>query len=176
MQKPKFDTKKEIQTIIRVNHAGEYGAKRIYQGQLDATKYKNEEIIHMYEQEIVHLKYFESELSKKHIRPTILSPFWHIFGYMLGYIPAKLSIKKAMVCTDAVEEVIDNHYQGQLDILNKIDSEKELAQKIKKFQEEENQHRDIAGDYINSVGLGDIVLKKITKIFCTIAINLSKRF
>ena len=118
MKKSKFSflakgSKKDlIASMIRVNHAGEYGAKRIYQGQMKVLKNnkKFETIKTMYEQELIHLKYFQEEVAKRNIRPTVLMPAWHILGFALGAITASLGEKAAMACTVAVEEVIEDHY------------------------------------------------------------------
>ena len=132
-------TSSNIKHIIRVNHAGEYGAKRIYQGQLAALKDDPETctlIEHMAEQEDVHLKYFEDEIVKRQIRPTAFHPVWHLGGYAMGYITGKMGKRAAMACTVAVEEVIANHYQSQIDALEGDSSEKSLRTKIAQFKAE----------------------------------------
>lgn len=129
--------------MVRVDHAGEFGAKRIYQGQISVMgkgRHGNT-LRHMAEQEMVHLRYFEEQLVERNVRPTLLQPFWHLAGYAVGAGTALLSERAAMACTVAVEEVIDQHYQEQLDELG--EAEPELAGAIKRFQAEEVEHRDI---------------------------------
>jgi len=138
---------KKIAEIIRVDHAGEYGAKQIYGGQIAVFKRKNDPetlklLEHMKEQEDVHFDYFDKKIIANQIRPTLMQPLWKIAGFALGAGTALLGKKAAMTCTVAVEEVIDEHYQEQLAILDKK-KDGELIEKIKKFQAEELEHRDI---------------------------------
>lgn len=132
-----------LEQVIRVDHAGEYGAKRIYEGQMAVLKnspvYKT--IKHMAKQEEEHLEYFQKEIIKRQVRPTALMPFWHVAGFAMGAITAMMGEKAAMACTVAVEEVIDSHYQEQLKELG--DGEEKLKKKIEKFRAEELEHRDI---------------------------------
>ncbi len=178
MQKPVFKKEKLIEEIIRVDHAGEYGAKRIYAGQLEKISSKDDKakIQLMYEQELVHLKYFENIVHSRKIRPTILMPFWHVFGYALGALTARLGTKSAMLCTEAVEDVIDSHYEEQKLQLEEMGTEGELFQSIKKFQQEEVEHKEIASSYTSNLMLGDRLLLNSTKIICRLAIFISKRF
>lgn len=168
---------KVIASMIRVNHAGEYGAKRIYQGQMKALQKSNkfDTIKEMYKQELIHLQYFENEITRRNIRPTIMMPVWHIFGYTAGAISGLLGEKAAMACTVAVEEVIEQHYEKQIKELNKYKEEKELKNSIKKFKEEEEDHKEIG---IENNALDTFcyntfssVIKKVTKC----AIWISKR-
>jgi ubiquinone biosynthesis monooxygenase Coq7 len=144
--------KNKISEIIRVNHAGEYGAKRIYSGQIAASKNsKNNKLTdilhHMKQQEEEHFEYFDQKITKYRIRPTLMQPVWNIAGFAMGYITAKMGEKTAMTCTVAVEEVIDQHYEEQLKYLKKDpQNNKELIDKIEQFQKEELEHRDIALD------------------------------
>lgn len=149
---------KKIEEIIRVDHAGEFGAKVIYAGQILALKLKKDRetlklVEHMKEQEDVHFDYFDSEIRKQKIRPTLMQPIWKVGGFALGFLTAFADKKAAMTCTTAVEEVIDEHYREQLATLEKeekfLSEEKKvelknLKQKIEKFREEELEHRDIA--------------------------------
>jgi len=140
-----ISNQKKIHEIIRVNHAGEFGAKVIYAGQMAALKlkkdYKTLKIVeHMKEQEDVHFDYFDAEIRKKKIRPTVMQPVWRIGGFALGFFTALLDKRAAMACTTAVEEVIDEHYKSQL---NTLEKEEELKTKIEKFCSEELEHRDI---------------------------------
>ena len=163
-----------LASIIRVNHAGEFGARRIYQGQLDHTKeQKSKDLIkHMKQQEEVHLEYFATELTKRKIRPTALMPIWNIYGYWLGAITARMGSKTAMACTEAVEEVINDHYLEQLSKLD--DSEGELKEKIEKFRQEELEHLDIAQLHDCTNAKGYKLLTGLIKASCKFAIKASK--
>jgi ubiquinone biosynthesis monooxygenase Coq7 len=136
---------KSLQEIIRVNHAGEFGAKVIYAGQIAALKLKKDHqtlelVEEMKKQEDVHFEYFDEQLKKQKIRPTIMQPIWRVGGFALGFLTALADKRAAMACTTAVEEVIDEHYQSQL---NSLKEEKDLKEKIEKFRAEELEHRDI---------------------------------
>jgi len=136
---------KDLQEIIRVNHAGEFGAKVIYAGQIAALKLKKDHqtlalVEEMKRQEDVHFDYFDEQLKKQKIRPTIMQPIWRVGGFALGFLTALADKRAAMACTTAVEEVIDEHYQSQL---NSLKEEKDLKEKIEKFRAEELEHRDI---------------------------------
>ena len=135
----------ELDEIIRVNQAGEYGARRIYEGQLDALKNEEDKaiILHMYEQEQKHLDYFDKEIAERRIRPTLMQPLWKTVGYIMGLISAKLGNEAAMACTAAVEEVIDQHYAEQIDRLSEIGDHEELVKALKSFRAEEVEHKDI---------------------------------
>ena len=137
--------KAELARMIRVNQAGEYGAKRIYRGQLDMLSgtEKKEIIEHMAEQEQVHLDYFDAAIAHHHSRPSFLSPAWHVAGYALGALPSLLGSSSAMAVTVAVEETIDAHYDAQAERLEERGDYSEILQKIRVFQAEEEEHRDI---------------------------------
>ena len=177
MQKPLFKLERKIDEILRVNHAGEYGAKMIYQGQLSSIKNKkdHEEIKHMYKQELLHLKYFEKALLKRNNRPSIYMPLWHLGGYLLGKISAKMGVKQAMVCTDAVEEVINKHYEKQKIFLIDHPTEKPLFEAIHQFQFEEQSHQNIAQKHIDTLSLKDRILYNVISKICKIAIFASKK-
>lgn len=166
---------KYIEQVIRVNHAGEYGAKRIYEGQLavikDPDSYKT--IAHMAKQEEAHLSYFEEQLKKRRIRPTALMPFWHVAGFILGAGTALLGKKTAMTCTEAVEEVIDKHYQKQLSNLS--DDDEDLKTKIEHFRQEELEHHHTAIENKSQESLGYSFISQGIKAGCKIAIWLAKR-
>lgn len=130
-----------IKEIIRVNQAGEFGAKRIYEGQLKALK-KSDKIRHMLDQELEHLNKFNEIMVERRVRPTILNPIWSIGGFALGFLTAKMGEKAAMACTVAVEDVIDEHYKNQIDELG--DNETELKNTISKFRDEEIEHKNTA--------------------------------
>lgn len=132
-----------IDRMIRVDQAGEYGAKRIYEGQLAVLRDSpNRELIeHMADQEREHLATFDRLVTERGVRPTALNPLWHIAGFALGAGTALLGDKAAMACTVAVEEVIEEHYADQAAALG--DDEPELKATIQKFRDEELEHRDI---------------------------------
>ncbi|MYE59512.1 MAG: demethoxyubiquinone hydroxylase family protein [Alphaproteobacteria bacterium] len=136
--------KARIEAMVRVNHAGEYGARRIYEGQLAVLGRgpAGPVLRHMARQEARHLAYFEAEIAARRVRPTALQPFWHLAGFALGAATAALGERAAMACTVAVEEAIDEHYAGQLDELE--GREPELAAAIGEFRAEELEHRDTA--------------------------------
>ncbi|MBK67538.1 MAG: demethoxyubiquinone hydroxylase family protein [Rickettsiales bacterium] len=164
-----------IEKTIRVNHAGEYGAQQIYRGQI-AVLGKTEVgplLQHMAEQEEEHLDYFDKELTKRRIRPTALHPIWTVAGYALGAGTALLGKEAAMACTEAVEEVIIDHYQDQLDRLP--DEEKDLKKAIQKFKDEEDEHRQIGVDHDAHLSPAYKLLTKAIKTGSKIAIKLSER-
>ena len=136
--------KARIEAMVRVNHAGEYGAKRIYEGQLALLGRGplGPELRNMARQEARHLAFFEVELATRRVRPTALQPFWHLAGFALGAATAALGDRAAMACTVAVEEAIDEHYASQLSELE--GEEPELAAAIEEFRAEELEHRDTA--------------------------------
>lgn len=131
-----------VDRVIRVDHAGEYGAKRIYEGQLAVLGEKAEGpvIRHMLEQELKHLDAFEKLMVERRARPSLLFPIWHVAGFALGAATALMGPKAAMACTVAVEEVIDEHYRQQMNELGA--SEPGLSEKIEHFRAEEAEHRD----------------------------------
>ena len=166
-----------IERMIRVNHAGEYGAKRIYQGQLDVLKNTEaaELIEHMAEQEEVHLSAFEDLMTERRVRPSVLFPLWHAAGYALGAVTALMGEKAAMACTVAVESVIAEHYQNQLDQLDHFDDEKELQGMIQKFREEEMEHHDIGIEHHAEEATAYPLLSSAIKTGSRIAIWLAER-
>jgi ubiquinone biosynthesis monooxygenase Coq7 len=180
MPKPFFNNNhsSKIQEIIRVNHAGEYGAQKIYQGQIKYTKNPADQKIlqHMLDQEQEHLDYFSEKIQEGLSRPTFLMPIWTIGGYLMGAISAKISIKTAMLITENVETVIENHYFQQIDYLEHHDPANPMLEKIKKFKADETEHKDIAAittkddnnNFDNFVGI-------CVKVICKSAIFLSKK-
>jgi ubiquinone biosynthesis monooxygenase Coq7 len=131
----------EIARMLRVDHAGEYGATRIYQGQLDVLGAAGE-IRRMAETEKRHLARFETLLHERRVRPTLLHPLWTVAGYVLGAATALLGERAAMACTAAVEDVIDMHYRKQAEYL--ADTDPELREMILAFRDDELAHREIA--------------------------------
>jgi len=171
--------KKKIEEYIRVDHAGERGAIKIYEGQLlalntfvknDALKKKIEEM-KIHEKE--HCDYFENEIKKRNIEPTKFLPLWDILGVGLGFGSTILGKKAAMLCTASVEEVIQEHYTNQIEQLES--DEKKLKEKIIKFREDEIHHKNIAYEEgATKVGLYSI-LDKVIKTGSKIAINISEK-
>ena len=144
----KKTNKKFLEELIRVDHAGERGAIKIYEGQLLALKtFKQDEnlkkqIEEMKEHEKEHYDFFEKEIQQRNIKPTKFLPLWDLLGVSLGFGTAMLGKKAAMLCTASVEEVIDKHYKKQT--YNLEEDEKELRNKIMKFRDDELNHKDIA--------------------------------
>lgn len=167
--------KELIDRIIRVDHAGEFGAVRIYEGQYSVLKNTEEAgtIEHMKEQEEVHRKKFEQLLSGRRVRPTVLTPLWNVAGFALGAGTALLGKEAAMACTEAVEEVIDEHYRHQLEQLG--EDEADLRATIKQFRDEEIEHRDIARAKGAAEAPGYEVLTTAVKAGSKLAIWLSSR-
>ena len=135
---------REIDRMIRVDHAGEFGAARIYDGQLAVLKgHPSEQVIRsMANQEQKHLAHFENLIAKRGIRPTALSPVWHVAGFALGVASAALGQQAAMACTEAVESVISEHYTQQISKLGL--EETELKATLEEFRQDEVAHRDSA--------------------------------
>jgi 3-demethoxyubiquinol 3-hydroxylase len=171
--------KKKIEEFIRVDHAGERGAIKIYEGQLLAlnTFIKNDDlkktIEEMKEHEKEHCDYFENEIKKRNINPTRLLPLWDLMGVGLGFGSTILGKKAAMLCTASVEEVIDQHYLNQIKQLG--NDEKNLKKKIVKFREDELNHKNIAYEKgATKKGIYSI-LDKVIKTGSKIAINISEK-
>ncbi len=178
MPKPYFFNKqKKIEEIIRVDHAGEYGAQRIYEGQLKYIKDQNtkELIEQMLLQELEHLEYFNDQIKNGKARPTALIPLWKVLGYGLGALSAKLGPKAAMLVTENVEEVIVKHYQEQIDYLEQVDKQNPLLKKIKKFQLDEAEHIHIAVNNDSGNSKFDSILSKLVRCACQSAIFISKK-
>jgi ubiquinone biosynthesis monooxygenase Coq7 len=164
-----------VERTIRVDHAGEYGAKRIYEGQLAVlgrSKY-GPVIEHMKAQEQVHLDTFSRLIGERRVRPTALLPFWHVAGFALGAATALLGHRGAMACTVAVEEAIDEHYRAQEDILG--DDEAELRADIARFRAEELEHRDTGLEHEAEQAPAYRLLSAAIKTGCKIAIKVSER-
>lgn len=172
MPRPYFhDKSKHIDEILRVDHAGEYGAIRIYQGQL--AEQNNLIITHMLEQEEKHLEYFETEMVKNGTRPTLLLPIWNILGFSLGYISSLAGTKVAMLITEAVEEVIDEHYKEQYNLALSMNN-KELASKIEQHRQDELEHKNIAVEYGSREAILYPYIKMAIGKLCKFAIFASK--
>ena len=175
----KKTNKKKLEEFIRVDHAGERGAIKIYEGQLLAlnTLIKNDDlkkmIIDMKKHEEEHSNFFENEIEKRNIEPTKLLPLWDLLGLGLGFGSTILGKKAAMLCTASVEEVIDEHYKNQIDQIE-VD-EKELKEKIIKFRQDELSHKDIAYEEgATKKGIYSII-DKVIKTGSKIAIKISEK-
>ena len=175
----KKTSKKNLEEILRVDHAGERAAIKIYEGQLLALKtIKQDEILKdkievMKEDEKEHIEYFEKEIQKRKIKPTYLLPLWDLMSVALGFGTAMLGKKATMLCTASVEEVIEEHYQNQLKKLG--NDEKDLKEKIQKFQEDEINHKNIAYNAgATNKGLYSI-MDKIIQTGSRIAITISEK-
>ena len=172
-------TTKRVQEFIRVDHAGERGAVKIYEGQLLAlnTIVKNESlkktIEDMKEHEIEHCQFFEKEIKKRNIEPTKFLPLWDLLGVGLGFGSTLLGKKAAMLCTASVEEVIDKHYLDQINQLGP--EEEELKKKITKFRQDELDHKDIAYEEGATKKGFYSIMDKIIKTSSKIAINISEK-
>ena len=170
---------KILEEIIRVDHAGERGAIKIYEGQLLALNtIKQDEklktiIQEMKEQEKEHLEYFEKEIQKRKMKPTYLLPLWDLIGVSLGFGTVLLGKRAAMLCTASVEEVIEDHYQKQLKKIG--NDEKELKTKIEKFKRDEIDHKNTAYEIgASKIGIYSI-MDKVIKTGSKIAITISEK-
>ena len=164
-------------SMLRVDQAGEYGATRIYAGQLAVLRPSSPAaklVSRMAGQEQRHLARFDHLIAERRVRPTALQPIWRVAGFALGAATALMSERAAMACTDAVETEIDGHYQQQLDELGEDDPE--LAADIRQFQEEELEHRDTARAAGSESTVGYPLLTAAIRAGCRAAISLSKRF
>ncbi len=172
-------TDKKVQEFIRVDHAGERGAVKIYEGQLLAlnTIVKNDDLKKKIEDmkvhETEHCQFFENEIKKRNIEPTKFLPLWDLLGVGLGFGSTLLGKKAAMLCTASVEEVIDKHYLDQINQLGP--DEEELKKKITKFRQDELDHKDIAYEEgATKKGLYAI-MDRIIKTGSKLAINISEK-
>ena len=172
-------TRNKVEEFIRVDHAGERGAVKIYEGQLLAlnTIVKNEELKKKIEEmkvhETEHCQFFETEIKKRNIKPTKFLPLWDLLGVGLGFGSTLLGKKAAMLCTASVEEVIDKHYLDQINQLGP--DEKELKKKITKFRDDELHHKDIAYEEGATKKGVYSIMDKIIKTGSRIAINISEK-
>ena len=171
--------KTKVEEFIRVDHAGERGAIKIYEGQLLAlnTFVKDENlkktIEKMKQHEKEHLDFFSKEIKKRKIKPTKLLPLWDVLSVGLGFSSAIMGKKAAMLCTASVEEVIDKHYQNQINQLHS--NEKVLKEKIKKFRDDELHHKNIAYENGASKEGLYLILDKIIKTGSKVAISISEK-
>ncbi|XP_004644540.1 5-demethoxyubiquinone hydroxylase, mitochondrial isoform X2 [Octodon degus] len=168
-----------VDRIIRVDHAGEYGANRILAGQMAVLGRTSvgPVIQKMWDQEKAHLKKFNELMVAFRVRPTVLMPLWNVMGFALGAGTALLGKEGAMACTVAVEETIAQHYNNQIRMLMEEDPEKyqELLQLIKKFRDEELEHHDTGLYHDAELAPAYVVLKSVIQAGCRAAIYLSER-
>ena len=164
-----------VERVIRVDHAGEYGAARIYTGQLAilGRGEKGDILRHMKAQEQVHLDTFAGLIGSRRVRPTALLPLWHLAGFALGAATAALGTRAAMACTVAVEEAIDEHYREQAEALP--DSEAPLRETIERFRAEELEHRDIGLEHEAELAPAYRLMSAVIKAGCKVAIKVSER-
>lgn len=189
MPKPYYPLDKSlINSMIRVNHAGEFAAKKIYQGQIAASKSSADKKLfqQMLEQEAEHLAYFEQLLQAGKSRPTLLIPIWRHLGYLLGLISQKLGTNTAMLVTEKIEETIIKHYQEQIELLRRdnLSFEQQIAAnsaflaefltKLEKFKADEAEHLHIAVENDSANSILPELIGYIVQRTCIIAINLSK--
>ena len=173
------NSKKKVEEFITVDHAGERGAVKIYEGQLLAlnTFIKDENLKKTIEEMKIHEKehceFFENEIKKRKIKPTKLLPLWDLLGIGLGFGSTILGKKAAMLCTASVEEVIDEHYQNQINQLGT--DEKNLKKKIIKFRNDELHHKDIAYEKGATKKGFYSIMDKIIKTGSKLAINISEK-
>ena len=164
-----------VERFIRVDHAGEHGAVRIYEGQLAVLGRGDKEPIlrHMLEQEQRHAAAFSTLVTRRRVRPTALLPLWHTAGFALGAVTAAMGERAAMACTVAVEEAIDEHYAAQHAALGADESE--LRSTIAAFRQEELEHRDIGLANEAELAPGYRLLSAVIKAGCKVAIKVSER-
>jgi ubiquinone biosynthesis monooxygenase Coq7 len=170
------DARPDRASMLRVDQAGEYGATRIYAGQLAVLRRNCPEaklVARMAAQEQRQLDRFNRLMAERRVRPTALQPLWNVAGFALGAATAMLSEKAALACTDAVETEIDKHYAGQLRQLG--DEDPEFASDIAQFRAEELQHRDTAREAGAAQTIGYPLLTAAIRAGCRVAIELSKR-
>lgn len=170
------DAKRRVDAMIRVDQAGEYGATRIYAGQLAVMGDHApgaRAIAAMANQETRHRDFFDRMIVERGVRPTLFQPFWHVAGFALGAVTAAMGPRAAMACTAAVETEIDRHYSEQLEMLG--DSDPELAEAVADFQADEREHRETA----LASGAEDApaypLLSAVIRLGCRVAIATAKR-
>ena len=170
------DRRPDTRSMLRVDQAGEYGATRIYAGQMAVLRRNSAAsklVARMAGQEQRHLDRFNALMAERRVRPTLLQPVWNVAGFALGAATALMSEEAAMACTDAVETEIDRHYSGQLHDLG--DEDPELAADIEAFRAEELEHRDTAREAGATQAVGYPLLTGAVRAACRVAIGLSKR-
>ncbi|TKD52904.1 demethoxyubiquinone hydroxylase family protein [Sphingomonas baiyangensis] len=170
------DRREPVDTMIRVDQAGEYGATRIYAGQLAILGDRGPhaaEVAGMAQQEERHRAYFDAMIARRGVRPTALQPVWNVAGFALGAVTAAIGPEAAMACTVAVETEIDRHYQAQLDELG--DEDAELKAMVAQFRDEELEHKEAALAHGAEQAPAYPVMSALIRAGCRIAIAASKR-
>ena len=165
-----------LEEIIRVDHAGEYGATKIYDGQIaifGKSSKLGKTIQHMADQEQEHIDKFNELILEHRVRPTALLPLWNVAGFALGASTALMGEKAAMACTVAVEKVIGEHYQEQLELLG--DDHEDLKKTISKFRDDELEHHDIGIEHDSENAPGYKIMSKVIELGCKTAIAISKK-
>jgi ubiquinone biosynthesis monooxygenase Coq7 len=169
---------KSRETMIRVDQAGEFGATRIYAGQLavmgDRAPHSSE-IRAMAGQEEDHRARFDALMARRGVRPTALQPFWHVAGFALGAGTALLGPEAAMACTAAIETEIDEHYTRQLEELERDGDDPELAAMIAEFRDDEREHKEAAFAAGAEKAPAYPLLSAAIRLGCRAAIRLSER-
>ena len=173
---PGGKTSSDVEAMIRVDHAGEFGAVRIYEGQLAVLGGRKSEtadaIRKMAKQEQEHLAAFDTIINARRVRPTALEPVWRVAGFALGAATALLGEKAAMACTAAVEDVIDEHYAQQI---ARLDNDPALKERIEKFRADEIAHKNEALEHGAEEAPAYKLLSETIKAGCRLAIKLSER-
>jgi ubiquinone biosynthesis monooxygenase Coq7 len=167
---------KAVERMLRVDQAGEYGAVRIYAGQMAVMGDRGPHagrIAHMAEQEMAHRQWFDDFITQRGARPTLLQPIWHVAGFALGAATALIGPEAAMACTAAIETEIDLHYTKQLEDLGQ--DEPEIAEKIAKARDEEREHRDTAFAQGAEKAPAYPLLSGVIRLGCRVAIALTER-
>lgn len=170
---------REIEEMIRVDHAGEYGAVQIYKGQravferIGAKAHAARLIAHMEEGEQEHLRTFDRLIAERGVRPTLMAPIWRVAGFGLGAVTALMGEQAAHACTEAVEEVIEEHYGRQSEALAGVDGE--LKNIVDRFREDEIAHKDTAIEQGARQAPGYPVLSGLIKLGCRVAIRISEK-
>lgn len=165
----------QVARMIRVDHAGEFGAARIYAGQLAVLRRRKSApvLLEMQAKEQEHLDRFAELIYRRRVRPTAMLPLWHLAGFALGAATAVLGERAAMACTVAVEEAIDAHYASQIEALD--EGEAELRGTLTKFREDELEHREVALQHGAERAPGYRLLSAAIKAGCRVAIRISER-
>ena len=170
------DRREPTPSMIRVDQAGEFGATRIYEGQLAVMGDRSpiaREIAGMAAQEEEHRAFFDAMMARRGVRPTVLQPFWHVAGFALGAVTAAMGPRAAMACTAAVETEIDKHYADQLATLR--DEDPELSTAVVRFQAEELEHRDTAIAHEAELAFAYPLMSAAIRLGCRVAIAVAKR-
>ena len=167
-----------IRQIIRVNHAGEFGAQKIYNGQIKYLKNTRlkKKLQKISKEEKIHFDYFNEQILKYRVRPTLMSPLWSFLGNTIGAISSRLGEDYVNACTESVEEIIVDHYKKQITFLNNKKLKSDLKKKIEKFCKEEDAHRkDASHSGTQRDNLAIQMFKRFTKFGTKAAIEISKR-